>query len=112
MAEKKQYKSYRTGPTFHTVNVFHLYSGYRFMKISCENCILNEKCFDIKHKREICVVAHDTERYFANFIRINISSFSSDDFYIYGKHKKSEDYIRKMVNRLFAKYKKEENVRS
>ena len=110
--EQENYKSYRTDPTFHTVNVFHLYSNYRFMNISCKICKLHDKCHDIKHKREICKAAKDTERYFANFIHGNISSFSSDDFYIYGKHKKSEIYIKQMADKILSKYVKKENVRS
>ena len=109
--EKPQYKSYRTEPTLHRVNVFHLYSMYRFMNFSCEICKFHDDCLDIKHKREICKVAKDTERHFIDFIHANVSSFSSDDFYICGKHEKSEVYIKKTVERILKKYQKE-NVRS
>ena len=102
--EKPQYKSYRTEKTFHKVNVFHMYSTYRFMNFSCEKCKFHDVCLDIKHKREICKVAKDTERHLIDFTRANISSFSSNDFYVYGKHKRSEVYIKKTVEKILKKY--------
>ena len=109
--ENKQFKSYRTEPTFHRVNVFHIYSTYRFLNFSCEICKFSDVCHNIKHKREICIVAQSTARYFNNFIRASVSSFSSDDFFICGKHERSEIYIKKTVERILKKYSKE-NVRS
>ena len=110
--ENEKYKSYKMDETVHNVNVFHIYSKYRFLHISCKNCKLEDNCRNIKHKREICVVAKDAENRFNPFLYGHVSCFASDDFYICGKHQKSEVYIKKMVQILLEKYSKDQNVRS
>ena len=110
--ENEHYKYYKTDPTIHNVNIFHIYSKYRFLHLSCKNCIFEDQCHDIKHKREICVVSKDTERRISPFIRGHVSCFASDDFYICGKHQKSEVYINKMVQIILKKYVKDQNVRA
>ena len=110
--ENGDYKSYKMDPTIHRVNIFHLYSNYNFMYLSCKVCKLRDECYNIKHKSEICELAKDTNNMLKNFIRGHICSFGSDDFYVYTKHPEKEWQIKKAAKHLFTKYMDSEYVRS
>ena len=101
--ENKQHKSYRKEPTIHKVNVFHMGTLYRFLRISCETCKLEHKCHEIKHKREICTVSKNAEKLLIPFTRGRISSFMSDEFYIIAK-RKEEKQLKDIFKFLRMKY--------
>lgn len=82
LMDNQENKSYGSKPTVHKVNVFHFHTLYRFFNISCETCKKQHKCHDIDHKREICAVAKAAEKLLVPFTIGNVSSFTSDDFYI------------------------------
>lgn len=107
--EKEHIKSYRTEPTVHKVNIFHLMTSYRFLHISCEDCKLQHKCHNIQHKREICTVARNTEKLLINFTWGKISGFISDDFYILVKNNEQNE-LKEIFKFLRMKYIKK-NVR-
>ena len=101
--EAEHTKSYRTKPTIHKVNIFHLGTSYRFLHVSCEDCKPQHKCHNIKHKREICTVAHNTEKLLINFTRGRVASFISDDFYILAKNSEQEE-LKEIFKFLRMKY--------
>ena len=100
---KENYKYYKMDETVHNVNVFHIYSRYRFLHISCKNCKLQDNCHNIKHKREICVVAKDAENRFNPFLYGRVSCFASDDFYLNSKSHQRQ--LHSLFCRLEKKYK-------
>ena len=104
--EQEYKKTYRTEPTVHGINVFHIITSYRFFHMSCQDCKLHNKCQNIQHKREICTVAKQTEKLLSPFIDGNVSSFMSDDFYIFidRKSKKQQTQINNIVGFLTVKY--------
>lgn len=108
--EKEHIRSYRTEPTIHNVNVFHMQTSYRFFHLSCENCKLHLRCHDIKHKREICSAAKKAENILIHFTRAKISSFASDDFYVLF-NKKNEQELNKILKFLQMKFMKKHYVR-
>ena len=100
--ETEHYKSYRKEPTFHKVNVFHLDTSYRFFHISCQTCKLQNKCKDVHHKREICVVSEKVENLLIDFIRGHVNGFVGNDFFILTKKDELERLkkIFKFLRRL------------
>ena len=105
----KQKKYYRTEPSCHAVNVFHKDSFYRFLNISCKSCVLQSECEQIKHKREICKVADETEKLLIDFTTGRVSSFISDDFYINSNRKKQ--LLLPIFHSILNKYSKERNAK-
>ena len=101
--EEKRLKSYHTEPTVHRINVFHMGTFYRFLFIKCETCKLQHKCLNIKHKREICKVAQNTENLLINFTRGRISSFLSDEFYILARNSEQQE-LKEIFKFLKMKY--------
>ena len=94
---------------YHTVNIFHKDSFFRFWHISCKNCFLQSYCEPIKHKREICAVADDVEKNLVKFIRGHVASFASNDFYVQTKNSRRD--ILPILNHLMKKYVKDRDVR-
>lgn len=108
--EKEYTKTYRTEPTFHKVNVFHIETSYRFLHISCEECKLQHKCFDTQHKREICNVARNTEKLLLPFTLGHVYSFVSDEFYVLIKQQQQEE-LKQILKFLRMKYMKKKYAR-
>ena len=108
--ENKQYKSYRTEPRIHKVNVFHIETSYRFLHISCEECKLQHKCHDIQHKREICAAARNTEKLLSSLTLGHVYSFVSDEFYIRPKTHFPQE-LKDIFKFLRMKYVKKKYVR-
>ena len=104
--EKEYKKTYRSEPSVHKINVFHITTSYRFFHMSCEECKLQNKCHDIQHKREICMVAKQTEKFLLPFTDANVSSFASDEFYIFinRKNKKQQLQLKNILGFLTVKY--------
>ena len=103
--ENEKHKSYRLEPTIHKVNVFHLYSSYRFFCITCEECKFQHKCHDTKHKREICTVAKNTENLLMRFTHAQVSSFVAHEFYVLPQSK-SQNELKEIFKFLKIKYMK------
>ena len=109
--ENKHYKSYHMEePTVHRVNVFNLNSQYRYLFIHCERCKFYNRCLNIKHKREICLVAKKTEELLMPFTQARVSSFLSDEFYIQAKSKHT-DNLKRIFKFLRMKYVTDQNGR-
>ncbi|MBR5354567.1 MAG: hypothetical protein IK122_00385 [Alphaproteobacteria bacterium] len=87
----------------HTVNIFHIHTFYRFLKICCPCCSLQSQCTKEKHKREACVVASEAERLLGKFVFGRVSSFASDDFYLDSKSHQRQ--LHSIFCRLEKKYK-------
>ena len=111
--ENKKLKSYYMEPSVHRINVFHIKTSYRYFFMTCTDCKFYEKCHDIKHKREICTVAHYTEKYLTPFIDANVSSFIGDEFYIYvnTKNKKHMQQLKNIFGYLTVKFMAKHNGR-
>lgn len=108
--ENETQKSYRSEPTIHKVNVFHLYSSYRFLRITCEECKFQHRCHHIRHKREICTVAKNAENLLLRFTHAQVSSFASHEFYVIPQSK-SQNELKEIFKFLKMKYVKKRYVR-
>ena len=102
--ETEQYKSYLLTPSIHNVNVFHLYSGFCFFHISCTTCKLEHKCYDTKHKREICVVAQKIEKLLLPITIAKNYGFMSQDFCVVPKKKTNQEELKETLKFLRMKY--------
>lgn len=101
-----------TKPRFHTINVFHINTAYRFFTVNCENCKKQSECKDTEHKSEVCKIAIDANRLLMRFVRGQVTSFRTHDFYIapFEKHDtKQQFYV--MLARLRKKFVKKSNVK-
>ena len=103
MAEKQE-KTYNMNVVSHKVNVFHLKSFYHFMKIRCAFCKLNQQCKPVKHKREICAVAHDTAKILSSDVFGKNSSFAYDDFFVHPRNEQETLKIIAKVEKIRKKY--------
>ena len=110
--ERKVYR-YQTEPTSHAVNIFHIYSHHCFFHIFCENCKLKLNCESTKHKSEICKVAGEARKLFAEYSIGYVSSFAHDNFYILieGKNKKQRHKLSRSLKHIKNKYLINQDVR-
>ncbi len=109
--DNRPMKVYNMNEVSHKVNVFHIYSGYHYMKIKCADCKLEEFCRPVKHKREICAVANDTEESIGQYVYGKNSSFAYDDFYIIENDERERLQIAKKLYKIQQKYLANEYVR-
>ena len=102
--EQEYQKSYRTEPTIHNVNVFHLYSGFCFFHVSCPKCKFEHKCHNVKHKREICTVAQKAEKLLLSLRLAENRGFMSQDFYVVPKQRADHEELKEIFKFLRMKY--------
>ena len=95
----------------HKVNIFHLYTSYRFLNISCENCKLQSQCDGISHKSEACKVVSYSDRLLSFLVRGHILSFSSDDFYVLAETPNAKQKLKRILKSIQKKYMSEQHVR-
>ena len=85
----------------HRVNVFSMYTMFRFLKICCPNCKFQQQCKNEKLKRENCMAAKDTEKMLESHVAGWASSFQSDDFFLKKTNKKD---LKHTIELLEKKY--------
>ena len=91
----------------HKVNVFHINTSFRFFHFSCDDCKFKTHCESVRHKSEICGIAHEARELLTNYTIGYVASFVSDDFYIKikkknKKHRKHE--FESALLQLWSKY--------
>ena len=108
--ESEQYKSYRTEPTIHKIEVRAFDEPCTYLYVSCKICKYQEKCAKVKHKSEICVVAGKLNKIIGPISYCRVSSFLTDEFYVKRNHTKT---LKETAKFFRMKYIVEnENVRS
>lgn len=95
----------------HKVNIFHLYTSYRFLNISCENCKLQSQCETTVRKREYCKVGTYADKLLTHLISGHVSSFASDDFYVHASNRKEGKKLGRILKSIQKKYMLEQHVR-
>lgn len=103
-------KSYYSEETIHKVEVRDFKSLRVFLYISCDKCKQKEKCKNIKHKREICVVSQKLDKLIGYLTRCRVSGFLADEFYTFDG-KTHVEQIKKTVKYLRMKYMVKQDVR-
>ncbi len=76
-------------PTIHKIELCAFDDWYTFLYISCKICKYQEKCENIKHKSEICIVAQKLEKVVGPISYCRVASFMKDEFYIKRNHLKT-----------------------
>ena len=93
----------------HRVNIFSMYTMFRFLKICCPNCRFQMQCKNEKTKREICMAAKDAEKMLGKYVAGWASAFESDDFFI--KQTNRTD-LKQALELLGKRYLKDQYVRN
>ena len=88
-----------------SINLFDIYSAYRFYKFSCYDCKLQSLCAAQEYPLDECKVTTNITKVLGPYVVGRTKSFFSEDFYIRQKPSSVSLIIKQAIN-IIQQYQK------